>query len=194
MIFPLPVKENRTSQFVLPDFSYLHQELKQKGVTLQLLWEEYSEQYGEAAYSYSQFRSLYREWREKMFVDYAGQTVFIVNAFTGEVTEAKIFVAVLGASNYCYAEATLSQSLPDWINSHVRAFDFFGGVPQVIVPDNLKTGVTRACRYEPEINQTYAEIAAHYQTAVIPSLAELNRAITALVGGLNYRLFKKLPG
>jgi transposase len=242
MIFPPPsAKEERTSQFVLPDFSYLHQELKRKGVTLQLLWEEYSDQYNESAYSYSQFCSLYREWREKlktsmrqthragekMFVDYAGQTVPIVNSVTGEVAEAQIFVAVLGASNYSYAEATLSQSLPDWIGSHVRAFEFFGGVPQLVVPDNLKSGVTRACRYEPEINQTYAEMAAHYQTAVIParprkpkdkakvevgvqiverwilarlrkqtffSLAELNRAIIALVGGLNYRPFKKLPG
>ena len=189
LIFGAPAPHQPT-RFAEPDFEALHQELKRKGVTLQLLWEEYREageltaQTGELQlplYSYSQFCSRYRDWRarlktsirqihragEKMFVDYAGQTVPIVNILTGEASEAQIFVAVLGASNYSYAEATLTQTLPDWIASHVRALEFFGGVPQLIVPDNLKSGITRACRYEPELNRTYAELAAHYETAVV---------------------------
>lgn len=144
------------------DFSYVHTQLKHKGVTRQLLWEEYRTTHPTAGYSYTQFCVRYREWRsrlrlsmrqthmagEKLFVDYCGQTVPIINAVTGEVREAQIFVAVFGASNYTYAEATWTQSLSDWIGSHVRAFAFFGGVPRLVIPDNLKSGVTRACRYE----------------------------------------------
>lgn len=106
---------------------------------------------------------------EKLFVDYAGQTVGITDRTTGEIHKAQIFVAVLGASNYTYAEATLSQQLEDWIGSHVRALTFFGGVPEVIVPDNLKSGVTKSCRYEPDINPSYHDLACHYQTVVIPA-------------------------
>jgi transposase len=106
---------------------------------------------------------------EKLFVDYAGQTVPVMDPTTGEVRPAQIFLAVLGASNYTYAEATWSQTLPDWIGSHVRALAFFGGVTAVIVPDNLKSGVTTPCRYEPDINPTYQEMADHYGTAIIPA-------------------------
>jgi len=106
---------------------------------------------------------------EKMFVDYCGKTVSIINAATGEVTEAQVFVAVLGASNFTFAEATASQKMEDWIGSHTRAFAFFGGVPQLIVPDNLKAAVTRACRYEPLLNQTYAEMLRHYNTVALPA-------------------------
>jgi transposase len=107
---------------------------------------------------------------EKLFVDYAGQTVPIINPETGTVElEAQIFVATLGASNYSYAEATASQKLPDWIKSHIRALEFFGGVPQILVPDNLKSGVTHPCRYEPDVNPTYMDLANHYGTTVIPA-------------------------
>jgi transposase len=164
------------------DFADIHHQLKRKGVTRQLLWEEYSASHP-AGYGYTQFCVLYRDWRsrlklsmrqthragEKLFVDYCGPTVPIVNVATGEVREAQVFVAVLGASNYTYAEATWTQSLPDWIGSHTRAFAFFGGTPQLIIPDNLKSGVTRACRYEPLLNTSYAEMLAHYGTAAMPA-------------------------
>lgn len=171
------------SRFIPPDFALIHQELKRKGVTRRLLWEEYCQQPPGQAYQYTQFCVSYRDWRlhlkatmrqthragEKLFVDYCGPTVPIVNAATGEVREAQVFVAVLGASNYTYAEATWTQSLADWIASHVRAFSFFGGVPQLIVPDNLKSGVTRACRYEPLLNQSYFEMLSHYGCAALPA-------------------------
>jgi len=164
------------------DFPDIHQQLKRKGVTRQLLWEEYAAAHPEG-YGYTQFCVFYRDWRsrlklsrrqthragEKLFVDYCGPTVSIINPATGEVREAQVFVAVLGASNYTYAKATWTQSLPDWIGSHTRAFAFFGGTPQLIIPDNLKSGVTRACRYEPLLNTSYAEMLAHYATAAMPA-------------------------
>lgn len=172
-----------SSRYQVPDWAQLHQELKRKGMTKQLLWEEYIQQYPNRCYSYSQFCDRYNHWRglqkrsmrqthqagEKCFVDYCGQTVPIISADTGEIRPAQIFVAVLGASNYTYAEATWSQALPDWLGSHVRAFEYFGGTPAVIVPDNLKSGVTRACRYDPDLNPSYQQLAAHYQLAVIPA-------------------------
>lgn len=171
----------------LPPMEYLHHELRRKGVTLQLLWHEYK-QANPDGYQYSQFCNLYRQWEkkldvtmrqehragEKLFVDYAGQTVPIINPATGEVTEAQIFIAALGASSYTFAEASVSQDLPSWIGSHVHAFQFFGGVPEILVPDNLKSGVTKSCRYEPDINPTYLELAQHYGTTVIP--ARIGRA------------------
>ncbi len=106
---------------------------------------------------------------EKLFVDYAGATVPLENPHSGEVRQAQIFVAVLGASSYTYAEATWSQQLPDWLGSHVRAFEFFSGAPEIVVPDNLRAGVSRACRYEPDLNRSYQEMAAHYGVAVVPA-------------------------
>jgi transposase len=106
---------------------------------------------------------------EKCFVDYASQTVPVICADTGEIRQAQIFVAVLGASNYTYAEATWSQALPDWLDSHVRAFSYFGGTPEMLIPDNLKSGVSRACRYDPDLNPSYQQLAAHYQLAVLPA-------------------------
>ena len=166
-----------------PDWVELHQELKKKGVTKQLLWEEYTQQFPNRCYSYSQFCARYEDWRgkqqrsmrqthhagEKLFLDYAGQTIPIVCAASGEIRQAQIFVAVLGASNYTYAEATWTQSLPDWLGSHVRAFGFFGGTPKLLVPDNLKSGVNKSCRYDPELNPSYQQLAAHYQVAVVPA-------------------------
>jgi len=106
---------------------------------------------------------------EKLFVDYAGQTVPIVSYKTGEIRTVQIFVAVLGASNYTFCEATWSQKLPDWTNSHVRTFEFIGGVPIIVIPDNLKSAVTKACRYGPELNPSYQQLAAHYGTALVPA-------------------------
>ena len=173
----------RSSRFVEPDYAAIHHELKRKGVTLQLLWHEYRAEHGAAGYGYSQFCTLYRQFKqslkrsmrqthqagEKLFVDYAGQTVPIVDPASGEIRHAQIFVAVMGASNYTFAEATWSQKLSDWLGSHVRALAFFGGAPALVVPDNLKSGVDRACRYDPDINRSYAELASHYGMAVIPA-------------------------
>lgn len=172
-----------SSNKVLPDWIEVYQELKRKGMTKQLLWEEYVQQYPNKSFSYPQYCLLYRNWLkkqkrsmrqvhmagEKLFVDYAGQTVPIVSNTTGEIKTAQIFVAVLGASNYTFCEATWSQKLPDWINSHVRAFNFIGGVPALVIPDNLKSAVTKACRYDPNINPSYQQLAAHYGTALMPA-------------------------
>ncbi len=166
----------------VPRWAEIHQELKGKGVTLALLWQEYKGRFPEG-YQYSRFCDLYRLWRgqldvclrqthkagEKLFVDYAGQRVEIVDAKTGLTRPAQIFVAVLGASSYTYAEATWTQELRDWVGSHRRAFEFFGGSTELLVPDNLKSAVTTPCRYEPELNRTYEEMAAHYGSAVMPA-------------------------
>jgi len=168
----------------LPDWSEVQKELiKRKGLTMQLLWSEYRERHGACAYSRSRFFELYRNWRnhidvtmrqhhtagEMLFVDYAGVEMPIVDAATGTVRLVPIFVAALGASNYTYAEATESQQLCHWIASHVRAFGFFGGTVRVLVPDNLKTGVTSPCYYEPDLNRTYHDMASHYGVAVVPA-------------------------
>ena len=173
----------KSSHKELPDWVDIYRELKRKGMTKQLLWEEYTQQYPNKSFSYAQYCRLYRDWLkkqrrsmrqthkagEKLFVDYAGQTVPIVSHKTGEIRTAQIFVAVLGASNYTFCEATWSQKLPDWINSHVRAFEFIGGVPTIVVPDNLKSAVTKACRYDPVINPSYQQLSAHYGTALVPA-------------------------
>ena len=172
-----------SSRFQMPDWPVLNQELKHKGMTKQLLWEEYTQQYPNRCLSYSQFCDRFRHWRglqkrsmrqlhkagDKCFVDYCGHTVPIINADTGEIRDAEIFVAVLGASNKTYAEATWSQKLSDWLGSHVRMFDFYGGCTAMVVPDNLKSGVTRACRYDPDVNPSYQQWAEHYQVAVVPA-------------------------
>lgn len=164
------------------DFAYIHQEMQRKSVTLQLLWEEHKQTI-EKPISYNHFCLLYRDWKktqpksmrqthkagDKVFVDYAGQTIDIIDPDTGEIRAAQIFVGVLGASNYTYAEATWSQQLPDWIASHRRMFEFFGGVPALVVPDNLKSGISKACRYEPDTNPTYANFIDYYGTAVLPA-------------------------
>lgn len=172
----------RTKERPPPDWPVIHRELRKRGVTLMLLWEEYRAVHLDG-YGYSQFCELYRRWKgrlsptmrqthlagEKMFVDYAGQTIEIMDGLTGEVREAQLFVAVLGGSSYTYAEATWSQSLPDWTGSHCRAFSFFGGVTAQVVSDNLKSGITKACFYEPAVNRTYSDLARHYDTAVVPA-------------------------
>jgi len=170
------------------DFNWVHQELRKTGVTLQLLWVEYREQVdrdprGLVAYQYSQFCDLYRSFRktvdlsmrqvhragDKMFIDYSGKKPAIVDRDTGEVLEVELFVAVLGASSYTYAEATRSQKLGDFIGSCVRTLEYFGGVPQIAVPDQLRSAVKGPDRYDPELNPSYAEFAAHYGMAVVPA-------------------------
>ena len=165
-----------------PDWASLHRELRRAGVTLMLLWQEYRAGAPEG-YGYSRFCELYEAWEsrlspvmrqvhpavERLFVDYAGQTVELVDGRTGEVRAAQIFVAVLGASSYTYAEASWTQTLPDWIGAHGRALAFFGGVPRQIVPDNLKAGVLKANWHEPGLNPTYQDFASHYGTAILPA-------------------------
>jgi transposase len=166
----------------LPDWGEIHSELGRKGVTLALLHIEYLERHPNG-YAYTQFCDYYRRWRsrqkrsmrqvhragEKLFVDYSGKKPEIVDPTSGEVREVELFVAVLGASSYTYAEATESQQSADFIASHVRAFEYFGGVAELLVPDQLKSGVTKACRYEPGLQRTYEEMAEHYGTAVMPA-------------------------
>jgi transposase len=177
-----PTKVVTRSSRPQPDWLLVRNELRKKGVTLQLLWEEYKIR-EPSGLQYSQFCECYRrfdktldlvlrqehKWGEKLFVDYAGQTVPIIDPETGGISRAQIFVAVLGASNYTYAEATVSQDLPSWIGSHIRAFEYFGGVPFAVIPDNLKSAVTRPCRYEPDLNPTYQEMAAYYGVAILPA-------------------------
>lgn len=165
-----------------PDWQKIYQDMKRKHVTLALLWEEHIEIYPDG-YRYSQFCHNYRKWRkrldismrqdhkagEKLFVDFAGQTVPVTDPLTGKVKPAQIFIAVLGASNYTYAEAVRSQTLPDWIQCHVNAFNYFGGCTELVVPDNTKTGVSKACRYEPDLNPTYHDFAMQYGVAIAPA-------------------------
>ncbi len=168
---------------VEPDWAAIHRELKRKHVTLQILWDEYIEQHPDG-YRYSRFCDLFRAWEgklsvtmrqphaggEKLFVDYAGdRAAVVIDRLTGEIREAWIFVAVLGASNFTYAEATWTQGLADWIGAHTRAFEAVGGVPRLVVPDNTKTAVIKACLYEPSVNRTYTEMAGHYGTAILPT-------------------------
>ena len=238
-LFP-PASSVEPSAKALPDFEYVYRELKAHrkfNLTRDLLWQEYKEQHPEG-YQYSQFCGLYRRYRakldycmrqdhrggEKLFVDY-GEGLSLIDAQTHEPIKTELFVAVWGASNYTFAEATLSQQLPDWIGSHVRAFSYFGCAPKIVVPDCLKSAVSRACRYEPELNPTYAEMASHYGICVLPArparprdkakvengvliakrwilavlrhrtfytLAELNTAISELLGRLNGRALRKL--
>jgi transposase len=177
-------KRSKRSKAERPDVDWaeIHREMQRKGVTLLLLWHDYKLEHPEG-YEYSTFTIHYRQWKqsqnlsmrqnhkagEKLFVDYAGMTLAITNPVTGDIKDAQIFVAVLGASNYSYLEASGSQKIEDWLASHQRALAFFGGVPEIIVPDNLKAGVKSSSYYEPELNVAYAEFAQHYGLAVIPA-------------------------
>jgi transposase len=171
------------AQFAQPDFAQVHRELRRKGVTLQLLWEEYRAQANGIPYSRSRFCERYLEFRqqlrrsmrqmhvagEKLFVDYAGPTVPIIDAASGEISRAHIFVAVWGASNYTYAEATAGEKKADWIGAHVNAFTFFDGVPALLVPDNPRALIRDPDRYEPLANRTYEALAEHYGCAILPA-------------------------
>jgi transposase len=200
-----------------PDWTEVHRELRRPGVTLMLLWDEYRAA-NPGGYRYSRWCELYRGWEgrlsptmrqvhpagERLFVDFAGQTVEVIDPATGEVRSAQVFVAVLGASSYTYAEAVWTQSLPDWIGAHVRALEFLGGVPRQIVPDNLRSGVLRANWYEPGLNPTYIDLAAHYGTAILPTRVRRPRDKAKVEAGvlvverwilarLRHRRFASLP-
>jgi len=180
-LFPPPAMATK-DQRPQPDWTAIHRELRRPGVTLQLLWEEHRGVHPDG-YGYSRFVELFRTWEarltpsmrqnhvagERMFVDYAGTTLEVIDGLTGEVKTAQVFVAVLGASSLTYAEATWTQGLSDWIASHTRAFSFIGGVTVTVVCDNLRSGVTKACFYEPAVNRSYAERAAHYDTTILPA-------------------------
>lgn len=175
-------REQYRAERPLPEWARVHSELQRKGVTLLLLWQEYRADHPDG-YNYSRFCELYSRWRgsldvvmrqshtagEKLFVDYAGLTIMVIDPDSGAPRQAQVFVATLGASSYTYAEATWTQDLSDWIGAHVRAFAFFGGVPEVVVPDNLRSGVSKAHRYAPAINRSYAEMARHYGVTIIPA-------------------------
>ena len=168
---------------VAPDCSSIHQELKRVGVTLHLLWEEYRQVHAAQGYGYSQFCEHYRRWAgrlkpsmrqqhcagEKTFIDYSGKQPHLIDRKTGEERPLELFVAALGASCYTYAEASETQKLHDWISAHTRMAEYFGGVTELWVPDQLKSGVTRPCRYEPGVNRSYQELAAHYGAVVVPA-------------------------
>lgn len=199
-----------------PDWATLARELKRPGVNLTVLWEEYREAHADG-YGYSRFCDLYRAFErrlspvmrqhhvagDKVFVDYSGKKIAIVDPATGELRDAEIFVAVLGASNYTYAEATWTQTLADWIEAHVRMFRFFGGTPRLVVPDNLKSGVHKASFYDPELNRSYAMMAAHYGVGILPARpyrardkakveAGVKFAQTYILGRLRHRTFFSL--
>ena len=173
---PSPVK-------VMPDFAQYFIELKRKSMTKLLLWQEYAEQYQEQAYQYSQFCEHFTRWQkmqkrsmrqlhaagDKLFIDYCGPTFPVNNPDTGEIRQAQIFVATLGASNYTYVEACPSQKTEHWLEAHANAFEHFGGVPALLVPDNLKAAVTKTDRYEPTLNESYQKLAHHYRTAIMPA-------------------------
>src|SRR5450631_771186 len=200
-----------------PDWPAAHRELKRKHVTLQIVWDEYiAAQPG--GYSYSRFCELYRGFEkklsptmrqthgagERLFVDYAGDGVpVVIDRHTGELREAQIFVAVLGAASFTFAFASWTQTLPDWIDALVRALEAIGGVPELIVPDNTKTVIIKSCRYDPQVNRTYAEMAAHYGTAILPARprkprdkAKVEQAVLIverwLLGRLRRRIFYSL--
>jgi transposase len=182
-LFPERAPDNTHKRFTEPDYPRIHLELKSVGMTKQLAWEEYRQIHPDDGYSYSQFCHRYLLWLqrqqrsmrqthvagEKVFVDYCGPTVPIVNPDTGDCSFAQIFVAALGASNYTFACATLSQREADWIEAHTKAAEFFGGWAQLTIPDNLKSGVAKPHRYIPVLNASYEQWADHYATAIIPA-------------------------
>jgi transposase len=204
LLYPSASKPNREP----PDFGAIHGSLKRRGMTLFLLWEEWRS-HENSTLSYSRFCQLYRNFKstlcpvmrqthvagEKCFVDFAGITLSWVDNADGVIHTAEIFVAILGASNYTYVEALPSQQLQDWIMAHVRAFDFFGGTPTIVVPDNLKSGVTQAHHYDPDINLTYQDFANHYGVAIVPARVNAPKdkaKVEAAVKHVEQRILAKL--
>jgi len=199
----------RVSSFAAPDFAWIHQELKKKSVTLQLLWEEYRAQCAGRPYGYTSFCIHYRRWAlrlkrsmrqvhragEKLFVDYAGQTVPVLDASTGEIRQAQVFVAALGASNYTFACATWTQQSVDWIGAQVDALGFLGGCPECVVPDNPRALIANPDRYEPEVGRAYAEFATHYTVAILPARPRKPRdkaAVESAVGVVSRWILARL--
>ena len=182
---------------VRPDCAYIHRELKRDGVTLQLLWEEYAQVHPNG-YRRTQFCEIYRQWArrlrpsmrqvhragEKTFIDFSGKRPTLVDPRTGEVRRVELFVAVLGASSLTYVEATATQQLPDWVDAHTRMVEYFGGTTALWVPDQLKSAITRPCRYEPGVNRTYEDLAAHYGAVVVPARPRKPRDKAAVEGAV----------
>ncbi|EFW9551363.1 IS21-like element ISSso4 family transposase, partial [Shigella sonnei] len=178
-----PPKDTSASELVMPDMLYFDTEMRKPGVTRQLLWMEYKAQAGDKAMGYSHFCRCYRKWKktrrlsmrqehragEKLFIDFCGPTVPVINPDTGEIRRVAIFVAVMGASNYTYVEACEGQDMMSWLNAHSRCLTFLGGVPKLLIPDNLRSAVKKADRYEPVINDSYQALAEHYGTVIIPA-------------------------
>ncbi|KGW18106.1 sigma-70, region 4 family protein [Burkholderia pseudomallei MSHR4000] len=227
----LPEETAAPTRRVEPDYAVMHRDLRRKGVTWQLLWEEYVEAHpDQRAYRYTQFCQRYKDWAaalkrsmrqqhragEKLFADFAGQTVPILGRDGGVAFKAHVFVAVLGASNYTYACATRSETMPDWIGSLIDALKFYGGVPKLLVPDNPKALIAKADRYEPVLGNTTQDFVNHYATAMLPArprkpqdkakvevgvqiverwiLARLRNHRFYSLADLNRRPFKKLEG
>lgn len=199
LLFPAPSNQLGARRHPEPDWAALVREMKRPGVNLLILWEEYDAAHPNA-YRYSRFCELYRAFERRLsptmrqshvaghkaFVDYSGKKVPIVDPFTGEVRMAEIFVAVLGASNLTYAEASWTQSLPDWIGAHVRMFRFFGAAPRLLVPDNLKSAVHKPSFYDPELNRTYAAMAAHYKVGILPARPRRPKDKAAVEAGVRF--------
>lgn len=178
-----------------PDYQYIHEELKRPHVNLRLLWTEYKAQQPDGL-AYSQFCNRYRSWAAKtkavmhfdhkpgyeMFVDWAGTKMQVIDSETGELLDAHLFISTIGASSYPYVEAFPSESLEYWITEHVNAFRYYGGVPHLLIPDNLKTGVKRACNYDPELNKTYLELSEHYDCAIVPARVRKPRDKSSVEG------------
>ena len=184
-----PERYSAVSMYLEPDYPYIHSELAKRGVTLTLLWNEYvqkAESLGRKPYMTTQFGDKYRAWAritkatmrihhkpgDAMQVDWAGDTLPIYDSVTGEITPAYLFIAVLPCSCYVYAEAAADMKLENWLNCHVHAYEYFGGVTRLLIPDNLKTGITKNNRYETVLNRSYQELAEYYDTAIVPARVE----------------------
>jgi transposase len=199
LLFPAPSCKPGARRHPEPDWAALVREMKRPGVSLLILWEEYNAVHPQG-YAYSRFCQLFREFERhlsptmrqthvaghKAFVDYSGKKVPITDPLTGEVRMAEIFVAVLGASNLTYAEATWTQTLPDWIGAHVRMFRFWGSAPRLLVPDNLRSGVNKASFYDPEINRTYGKLATHYHVGILPTRPRKPKDKAAVEAGVRF--------
>jgi transposase len=202
LLFPAPSCKAGARRHPEPDWAALVREMKRPGVTLAILWEEYNEVHPQA-YRYSRFCELFREFERRLsptmrqthvaghkaFIDYSGKKVPIADPLTGEVRMAEIFVAVLGASNLTYAEATWTQTLPDWIGAHVRMLRFWGAAPRLFIPDNLKSGVNKPSFYDPEANRTYGKLAAHYNVGILPTRPRKPKDKAAVEAGVRFAQF-----
>ena len=207
-----PERLEKVNVWMNPDCEHIHKELARKGVNLKLLWTEYKvscENAGRVPYSYTQFCDIYRSWARKtkatmrishkpgdsMEVDWAGGTVPIVDPVTGVVTDAYLFIGVLPCSCYAYAELCNDMQSENWLMAHVHAYEYFDGVPRLLIPDNLKVGVTKNTRLETLINKSYMELADHYGTAVVPTRVEAPKDYRqkSVIGNLSLKRNKYGP-
>jgi transposase len=197
-MFPEKQTSKPTQIISMPDWEKVKTERRRKGVTLQLLWDDYKHEHPDG-YEYSQYCEHYRRWKkskeepsmhkdhkggENMEVDYAGMKISMTDPESGEIVKLSVFVATFPASNYIYAEAQTCENQCNWNNGHVRAFDYFGGVPKIIIPDNLRTGITKPNYYEPGVNHSYQELAEHYHFAVLPARVKRPKDKAAIENGV----------